>query len=239
MKKLTRSLCALLLGLVMIGGLTSARAAATEPPELPTSVGYKISTLNSYDMTPSRSYFDEELGSMVFMFKLSDAGKLEAFLSYASPFYRLPDDLALLKSETDRSKSDGTRALMWTREILNDVLLNGGGGPDYRYVETTELIQVAEKVLKMPEFQKMLAAAKPLVECEETDARALRQAFSAEELAQLCQALKESAYGEYALRWEWLEEMEFSLTIPVDEVRVAGETGASEAVSQTTTTTKK
>lgn len=39
--------------------------------------------------------------------------------------------------------------------------------------------------------------------------------FTEEELASLCTALHDSVYGEWGLRLGWLDEMEFSMLIPI------------------------
>ena len=239
MKNLKRSLLAWMLCLVMAFSLTTVVMAAnadspsggsdttpsatattekpnaTEPPELPTTAGVSIGTLNKYSMEYSRNYYDAELGGLVLVFKLSDAGKLAALTSYCRPSYRLPDELATLRKTADAG-GDYARLQMNIRAMLNELALNAGGGPDYNYVSLAEAMETAEKVIDTDEFKTFVEATKPLAECQQTDARTLVLTYTDEELAKICEDLRESAYGEWLLRLQWLDEMEFSLLVPLD-----------------------
>lgn len=239
-KKRLRNLLALMVCLAMMLCLGAAPAGATSidhaasgaagytappdkgddqpdvPPELPTSVGLHIGTLNQYSMGYARSYYDEELGGPVLVFKLTDAGTIEALLSYCRPCWTLAEDLARVKAtKPGKMTTEEAQSLLNVQGILNDLLLNAGGGPDYHYVERAELIETAEKVLASEEYQCLVEAAKPLAVCEKTDARSLMLNFSEEELASLYKALHDSVYGEWSLRLEWLDEMEFSMLVPI------------------------
>lgn len=187
------------------------------PSELPVSAGVSIGTLNQYSMEYARCCYDKELGKLVMTFRLSDAGTIEALLSYCQPFWNLADDVEQLKAANPANmNSDETQALMRVKETLNELLLNAGGGPDYRYVEQDELIETAEKTISSDEYQAFTEAVKPLMDCQKTDARSLMLAFTEEELAKICDALRANAYGEWSLRLEWLDEMEFSVLLPIE-----------------------
>lgn len=191
----------------------SATVTDEVPSELPTAAGIRISTLNQYTMAYSHSYQDEELDGTVLVFKLSDAGKLEALTRYCHADYRLDEELAALKA-TKRWSDDRTRCIMNVQDILNELLLNAGGGQDLRYVSTSKLIKIAEETIATEEFQKFVEVTKPLAECPKTDARSLMLTYTEEELAEICENLRENAYGEWALRLRWLDEMEFSVVVP-------------------------
>lgn len=190
----------------------------TVPDELPTTVGLSIGTLNAYSMEYERCYFDPELESLMAVFRLSDAGKIQALFGYCPPAYRLSDELARLKAAKAGS-TEYTLARLDVAEILNDLLMNAGGGPDYRFVPYGELIDTAAEVIQTEEFKKLVTTLTPVAELEaeggKLDARSLMLVFTPEELAGIYTDLRAVVYGEYSLRLDWLDEMEFSLAIPL------------------------
>lgn len=184
-------------------------------PELPITSGIRIGTPNQYSMQYSYCYVDQELDGVMLVFGLTDAGKLEMLLSYCAPFWSLPDDLARVKAaKTYKMSDDEAQSLLNVQEILNDLLVNAGGGLDSRYMKRDELIKAAEQVIASEEYRNLAEAVKPLMSCEKTDARSLMLAFSEEELKTICDDLRENAYGEWSLRLKWLDEMEFSMLLP-------------------------
>lgn len=197
------------------------------PSELPTTVGLKIGTLNQYGMKYSSSHYDSELNSIVATFKLSDASKIEALLRYCRPAYQLSESLAIVKDPGDAADYIKAQAIMNVQDILNELLLNAGGGPDYHYVSRSELVATAEGVLQSEEYQKLAAALAPLQELEKTDARSLMLAFTEDELTKICGDLHEAVYGEWHLRLEWLDEMEFSLVLPITQAKTSTATSTS------------
>lgn len=215
---------------------TSAQAEPNVPPRaieadgqatdtvldlpLPVTAGIQIGTPNDYWAKYDRSYFDEELGGLVVVLRLSDAGKLATLMSYCHPCWEIPENLAVLNANEDETSQAGMslrreQALMDLRETLNELLVNAGGGPDYRYVSVLELTKAAKEVLQTEEYQRLITAAAPLAACTETDARSLMQSFTAEQLEGVCADLRAAAYGEWALRLQWLDEMEFSVIVPI------------------------
>lgn len=204
---------------------TTSKSVASEspvPPELPTSVGFCIGTLNQYELEYSECYFDEDLGSMVLVFRPSTASKLQALLSYCTPAYRLAEELDEIKAASTRVKGPEEPNLLTLMKMLNELTLNAGGGRDYRYAEFFDLIKAAEKEVATEGFGKFVKATEPLRGLEKADASELHAAFSEEELAALYSDIREAAYGEWALRITWLDEMEFTFPVPV-----SGPTGNS------------
>lgn len=218
MKKLTNfpgKLLAACVCLVMILASTAAAAAPTST-ELPTTAGPTIGTPNNYMMEYDSSEYDEELG-LILNFRLSDAGKLELLTSYCAPSYRLAEELVRLKT-TNVSYNARLNTLpdfYQFATMLEELMLNGGGGPSYRTMKVSEALAVAEEIVATEEFQKFAAAAEPLAKLEATDARTLMLSFTEDELAEICHNLHETAYGEWALRLAWLDEMKFSTVLPV------------------------
>lgn len=98
---------------------------------------------------------------------------------------------------------------------------------DYHYVSRSELVATAEGVLQSEEYQKLAAALAPLQELEKTDARSLMLAFTEDELTKICGDLHEAVYGEWHLRLEWLDEMEFSLVLPITQAKTSTATSTS------------
>lgn len=209
---------------------TAADEVPDPPSDLPVSTGLRIGTLNQYVMRYDSSRYDGELGGVVMTFKLSDAGKIEALLSYCRPAYWLSESLEIVKNPADTDDYAEAQAKMNVQDILNDLLLNAGGGPDYRYVKQSELIATAEEVLKSEEYQKLAEALAPLQALEKTDVRSLMTTFTDGELAEICDNLHEAVYGEWHLRLEWLDAMEFSLLLPA--TGVDGVTGTTSTPAQ-------
>lgn len=196
---------------------TEDAAQAQFPAELPTTAGITIGTLNHYTMKYVRSEHDAELGAEAMVFGLTDAGKLEALLSYCRPIWTLPEETAALRATLSNPANDSARPLMNVREMLDELLLNAGGGPDYRYLSAGEVLAVADETIRTAQFLQLVQAVQPLAACERTDARSLMLAFTDEELAEMCADIREAAYGEWALRLEWLDAMEFVAFAPTEK----------------------
>ena len=103
------------------------------------------------------------------------------------------------------------------RQMVTDLTVNGGGGPDYHYYTVGQLLKAAEEVVATEEFQKFAEAAAPLKSCEKTTAKALRLQFTEEELAEICKNLRATAYGDWSIMLRWLDEMTFSMVLPADD----------------------